>query len=231
MIIKNILLLHIVTSSLFAFDQIVVVLADSMKTSNASLQRYELSDNGYLKYGSPISVNLGKKGLAWKRNPLIKLHNPQYKKEGDLKAPAGVFKLTTLYGYQKSVDTQLDYIKSSDNLICIDDVNSKYYNKIRKIDSSLHVSSFEWMKRDDNLYKYALVVDYNAKKIKNAGSCIFMHIEKSAQSATAGCSSMSEDSLQTLVNWLDKDKQPLLVQIPKTSCLQYQRIFDGIDCS
>ena len=43
------------------------------------------------------------------------------------------------------------------------------------------------MKRDDNLYKYGIIIEYNTNPvIKGNGSAIFMHIWKGENVPTAG---------------------------------------------
>jgi len=228
---KYMLIISILSSSLFSFEQIVVVIADNLDSNRATLQSYELHEDTYHKYADSFEVNLGTNGLAWRKNPFIVIKDALYKKEGDLKSPAGIFKLSTVYGYAPSIQTAMDYTPSSENLICIDDTSSHHYNSIQKIDSALNISSFEWMKREDKLYKYAIFVEHNSDKVDGDGSCIFMHIQKAISASTAGCTSMHETQLKELIMWLDKKKQPLLVQIPKSKCLKYERIFNGIDCS
>ena len=44
---------------------------------------------------------------------------------------------------------------------------------------------------------------------KGAGSCIFIHIKKVP---TAGCTVMSEPQIKEIIQWLDINCNPLLVQ-------------------
>ena len=62
---------------------------------------------------------IGKNGLTIK------------KKEGDGKTPKGIFKLGIAFGmHDIKIDKSMKYIKINKNLYWIDDVNSKYYNKL-----------------------------------------------------------------------------------------------------
>jgi L,D-peptidoglycan transpeptidase YkuD (ErfK/YbiS/YcfS/YnhG family) len=45
------------------------------------------------------------------------------------------------------------------------------------------------------------------------GSCIFIHVEKSKDAPTAGCTSMKLEDITKIVHWLDKSKNPILIQI------------------
>jgi len=84
-----------------------------------------------------------------------------------------------------------------------------------KFGRSGNEKSFEYMKREDAQYELGIVVEYNINATKGRGSCIFMHVQKSENTATAGCTSMSFINLQKIATWLDKSKNPILIQITK----------------
>jgi len=195
-------------------EQLIVVTTKNWSTPNGHLQRYEKSSHGWHKVGKSISIKLGRNGLGWGRG----LHSiPKgakiIKKEGDGKAPAGIFTLKQAFGYQPFVvNYPYEVYRSTDH--CVDDSKSKYYNKI--IDSSKvkkDYKSFEHMKFPKDYYKYGIVVNHNhideAGAVKGAGSCIFMHIKKVP---TAGCTVMNESEMKEIIRWLDADKNPLLLQ-------------------
>ena len=135
------------------------------------------------------------------------------KKEGDGKAPAGIFQLKQAFGYQPFViKYPYEVYRSTDH--CVDDIHSKFYNKI--VDSSkikADYKSFEHMKFPKDYYKYGIVVNHNhideEGAMKGAGSCIFIHIKNIP---TAGCTVMSESELKEIIKWLDAESEPLLVQ-------------------
>ena len=71
------------------------------------------------------------------------------------------------------------------------------------------------MKLNNYQYKYGITVNHNPDQIKNAGSCIFMHIRSGTGKGTAGCTAMKESEIMTILKWLDKKQKPLLLQLPK----------------
>ena len=75
----------------------------------------------------------------------------------------------------------------------------------------------EFMKRDDLQYELGIVVEHNKEAVSSRGSCIFIHVQKAKNTGTAGCTSMSLNELKKIVNWLDEKKNPILIQIPKSS--------------
>ena len=195
----------------FSSQQIVLVVADDFNSSTALLSTYE----GNKRLLANIPVNIGKKGLGWWQEERTISHDAHesVKKEGDKKAPAGVFQLTYIFSYYKLHNTKLPFLHATHELICVDDANSKDYNRIVK--KSNDAKSFERMLRKDDLYEYGVVVGYNQKGVKNAGSCIFLHIERGENIPTVGCTSMKKEYLIKIIQWLDKNKDPILIQVPK----------------
>ena len=219
--IKSFLIIASLSILLFSSEQIVLVVADDMNSSHAKLACYE----GEHQVFQTMPVNLGKNGLGWgvasaqfKKNPAEPL-----KYEGDKKAPAGIFPLTHIFGYALKSNYDLPYLHADKNLICVDDTHSNFYNQI--IMAHGDEKSFEYMKRKDGQYKLGIVVDYNKKGVKGRGSCIFIHIQRAPKAPTVGCTSMSEKNIQKIANWLDKKKNPVLIQIPKESAKEVIKLY------
>ena len=194
--------------------QLLVVTTKNWSTSNGMLQRFQKEGRSWQKVGKAISIKLGRNGLGWGTGLHSTPKNAKYiKKEGDGKAPAGIFNLKQAFGYAPfKVDYPYEVYKETDH--CVDDVNSKLYNTIvdsRKV--SIDYKSKEHMKFPKDYYKYGIVVNHNhideKGSIKGAGSCIFIHIKKVP---TAGCTVMNESEMKEIIGWLDPKDKPLLVQ-------------------
>ena len=229
---KHLFLSLLLFLQLTASEQIILVVSQDFNTSTAILQRYELKAERYQSVGDQVIVNLGRNGLGWGLGKTTIPHQadePQ-KREGDGRAPAGIFALNTVFGYPSTVDTSMPYLQAKPDLICIDDSHSEHYNQILPIDSTLIIQSFEWMKREDELYALGVTVEHNQDQQPRQGSCIFLHIEKAKGSPTAGCTSMSEEDLKSIVQWIKPQKEPLLVQIPQEYCSKINKQFNGIKC-
>ena len=131
------------------------------------------------------------------------------KREGDGKTPSGIFTLGIAFGYDSWVATKMPYRQATDDDFWVDDVNSEDYNKWVK--GEPNAASQEKMKRDDDQYKYGVVIEYNTHPIvKGNGSAIFLHVWKPGES-TSGCVAMSEEMVLKILGWLDPDKKPLIV--------------------
>lgn len=214
--------------------QCVVVVAANWNSTTGVLRAFErknAQDNWQMR-GPEISVVLGKKGLGWGRGVVNQDHGAKPSKiEGDNKAPAGIFRLGSVFGYAppKSASwVKLPYLPLTKNIEGVDDPRSRHYNRL--VDRS-KVARVDWrssekMRRDDDLYKWGVVVDHNPAAIPRAGSLIFFHIWKNSASPTAGCTAMPEKDLVKLIRWLSPAARPILVQMPRDNYAAFQSKFD-----
>lgn len=227
---KSLLLLLLLVFSGSAHEQMLLVVADTMDAPTAQLQRYEYHANRWQKTGRPERVNLGRNGLGWGIGIQTLPHAPTdpEKYEGDGRAPAGIFALGPVFGSADTLPTAMPYLQTTGDLICIDDSRSEHYNRIVPIKPNLRFGSFEWMRREDGLYRLGVVVGHNPDALPGQGSCIFLHIERAAGSGTAGCTSMPSKALASIIRWLDPAKEPLLVQVPKKSMPWVSKRFNGV---
>lgn len=206
-------------------NQMILVLTDSIKATSGNLfylERENLESEWKIA-NKKINVVIGKNGLGWGRG----LHTiPQkskfpIKREGDGRSPAGVFKLSSVFGYakpEKMQNLKMPYIHLTKNIECIDDSNSKYYAKIvnRKKVENVDWQSSEKMSSSGIYYKLGIVVEHNRNPIKSgSGSCIFIHNWGNPNEATSGCTEMTPKKTKEIVYWLEKSKNPILVQLTK----------------
>ena len=198
--------------------QLLVIEAQSLNSSTANLQAYERVDGTWAKVFEAIPVNLGRNGLGWDSIDLAQDKEEVLKYEGDGKAPAGLFSLSGFFGY-KGEDFNFPYQKLTTSDICVDDSDSKHYNKLLKTQDTKAFKSFEKMRRDDNLYALGIIVDYNKKGLKKRGSCIFIHIQRAENSPTSGCTSIQREDLLRIMKWLEVSKKPMLLQLPSAKFL------------
>lgn len=211
--------------------QIILVVTSDWNDSTGSLQTFERNKLGddWTAASNTIPVNVGKNGLGWG----IGLHgeavdNGPVKKEGDGKAPAGVFGISEVFGYASADSAKLfkmPYEPLSSIIQCVDDAKSQYYNLL--LDST-DVKNADWkshevMNGSDSLYLWGAFVEHNiTPRIEGGGSCIFLHVWEGPGRPTAGCTSMQLSNLITILRWLDPIKNPVLVQLPKN---EYKRLW------
>ncbi len=170
------------------------------------------------KIKDSFAIVVGRAGLAKdaQTNVAIAADLP-VKKEGDGKSPAGIFPLGQVFSYHDLHHLHMPF-KQVDTLChCVDDPSSVYYNTLVVADTAKQVyNSFEYMKRHDDFYEYGIWVLYNSQPVVvRNGSCIFIHVWKNENSGTSGCTAMSKEHIIRLIYWLNKKKNPVLLQVVK----------------
>jgi len=219
-------------SPLSSSTQIVVVTTADWKSITGHAQLFERKKPGasWKEAGVPFEIVVGKTGLAWGSGLLtgsteIRKATDPLKREGDGKAPAGVFRLSKAFGYapQPPAGVKLDYVSLSPSIECVDDTASRYYNRIEdRASVTPDWNSSEHMRRSDELYRWGVVVDHNADPPQaGGGSCIFMHIWRGPGQGTVGCTAMPQAKIEALLAWIDPSSHPLLIQMPRA---QYQAL-------
>lgn len=212
-------------------EQLIVVVTDDWAAPEGELRRYERVGGGatWHEVGEPAPVMVGRTGSAWG----IGLHPAQsvgpQKREGDGRAPAGVFALGIAFGYANSATTALPYRGTSRSDYCIDVPASPLYNRIvdaREVGESAVAGSTEPMRRDlhangDQRYRLGFVIEHNPEAHAGAGSCIFAHLWKAPGEPTAGCTAMADGVMEQLLGWLDPRRAPVFVLLPQS---EYQRL-------
>lgn len=150
---------------------------------------------------TPMKGVIGRNGFA----------PPGKKREGDGKTPSGIFPFGTVFGYEPSFPTRMPYRQATVDDLWVDDVHADDYNRWVK-SGATNASSFERMRREDDLYKYGIVVEYNTNPvIKGYGSAIFFHLWKGRGKPTEGCIALTEENLIMVIKWLDPAARPLVV--------------------
>lgn len=202
-------------------QQLVVVTTDDWGGIQGQLRAFVRTDDGWQAQPISSAVTIGRTGSAWG----IGLHPAQpgqQKKEGDGKAPAGIFALTSGFGYAAITGLEIPYQQMQRSHYCMDVNDSAYYNQI--VDASIVgdeavKGSSEGMRRDlhygDELYRQGVFVAHNPQNIPGAGSCIFLHLWRGEDKPTAGCTAMPGEVMDELIRWLDADEAPAMVLLPR----------------
>ena len=186
---------------------------------NKSTQALLVIDNGSLFFTEIKVYALDKKGNNWETafgpvNAVIGRNgfaNVGRKREGDGKTPAGIFSIHLTFGYDEVINTKMPYRQALVDDIWVDDPNTDDYNRWVKKQET-HAVSYEKMRRDDNLYKYGIVIEYNTNPvIKGHGSAIFFHVWGGEDITTEGCVAVSEQDIVKILAWLDPQASPVII--------------------
>jgi D-alanyl-D-alanine dipeptidase len=204
-------------------QQMLVVTTPGWDNVDGSMRLFEKHDGKWQPVGDAFPIVVGKSGLGWDGiTEAASAAAERVKKEGDGRSPAGVFKISELFGFEPSMEAKLPYQPLTEYVECVDDKSSMSYNQIVDLKEVPHPdwNSSEKMRTIEQ-YQIGAVVDYNSPKVPGAGSCIFLHIWKGPGRGTAGCTAMNEAKVRELAGWLDAKKNPVLVQLPEP---MYERV-------
>jgi D-alanyl-D-alanine dipeptidase len=199
----------------------VVVTTPDWSATTGVLHRFtrELPRGAWVPVGAEVPIVVGRTGLAWGDAALATNGQP-VKHEGDGKSPVGIFPLDTAFGFaprDSMAALRLPYVQLQPGSDCVDDEQSSYYNTV--VDRA-RVPRVDWNSaehmRQIGVYRIGVIVGYNAMPpVRGRGSCIFLHIWSGPASVTAGCTAMDASALDTLMHWLDRDRRPVIVQLPE----------------
>lgn len=169
-------------------------------TSQAKLTVWKGQNDKWRQVFAPMSASIGRAGFA----------PSGQKREGDGRTPVGVYWLGHAFGYAPAAATKLSYRQATENDFWVDDPESAMYNKW--VTRKPRLGTFERMKRDDDLYKYGVVIEYNTEStVPGEGSAIFMHVWRGPDAPTSGCVALSEKNLLKLLKWLDRMQKPVII--------------------
>ena len=129
-----------------------------------------------------------------------------FKREGDGATP--IKSMSCLSGYYKyhrrfRARSKLPMRPISTNLGWCDESDHACYNQAVKLPFS---SSHEIMLRDDILYDFVIVLDWNIKSRKrNCGSAIFFHVAKPGYPPTQGCIAICRQDMIRMLPLIGKN--------------------------
>ena len=211
--------------------QAIVGVTSGWNSSHVTLHIYQKNGSTWQLVGAPWKGRLGKNGLAWGYglHPSTSSSSP-IKKEGDKRAPAGIFKIGGAYGYAQQIKKTpyLKYHKITTKDLWVEDTNSPHYNKHLVIP---HTPKTSWekkaqMRQGDYAHALKLYIAHNdaimgGKPIPGRGSAIFFHIWRGGGSkSTAGCTTMDKAKLSQMISLIDPNKKPVYILLPQSEYVQ-----------
>jgi L,D-peptidoglycan transpeptidase YkuD (ErfK/YbiS/YcfS/YnhG family) len=157
---------------------------------------YQRGANGWSQVFGPWSSYIGRNGVA----PI------GAKREGDGRAPSGVFGFDFMFGVDADPGTRYQYRRiTGPNIVWDDDSSSANYNEWIDTNTASGGANPEPMDTTPS-YLYGVVIGYNDARTPNLGSGIFLHV--SHDSPTSGCISLPLGDVVDLLRWLDPAQSP-----------------------
>lgn len=202
--------------------QLIVGIAPDWNSIHGKLRLFE-RDNARAPWRpvSPAtSVLFGKTGLAWGSGISGQDEQGLRKTERDGRAPAGIFRMGKIYTYDAQLPAGADYpfhqVTRAD--AWVDDVSSPNYNKFVTIpdpDNPPPWFEKQKMRHGDFAYRWLVEIRHNSDPpAPGQGSAIFFHIRRGVNRPTAGCTTMAENDLVRLIQWLRAPRNPCYVLLP-----------------
>jgi D-alanyl-D-alanine dipeptidase len=178
--------------------RLVLVTADTFKSTTASVQRFERTSpkTPWQIAGGPATALIGYKGVAWAHAfRKFARAGETVKVEGDKRTPAGLYKIGHSFGF--AVSDRSGYLRITDDTTCVDDLSSPAYNTITsraKVGRKVHGEDMRLVPE----YARGLLIDYPSNRKARAGSCIFIHLQLPGKTGTNGCVALPEPQLEAV---------------------------------
>lgn len=200
--------------------QLIVSIAPGWEDTRGKLLLLERTQEGWRPASPVIAVLYGKHGLAWGRGVPGTEERGIQKREGDGRAPAGLFALGRIFGDDPKLPDGADfpYHQVTARDTWIDDPKHPLYNRHVVIDDLAHPPPWyekHRMRVGDAAFRWRVEIRHNAEPpVAGAGSVIFFHIRRGPDRKTAGCTVMAEEDLLTMIRWLRAERKPHYVLLP-----------------
>ena len=210
--------------------QLILGIAPTWNSMRGDLGLFERPRGGEWKaVAGPFPVLFGKNGLAWGTGLAGQNESGLRKKERDGRAPAGVFEVGQVFGYDAHLPPGADYPyhQVTDADVWSDDPRSPNYNRHIVIDPKNPPDNYshEKMRSGDFAYHWLIEIRHNSNPpVPGVGSAIFFHIRRGANRSTTGCTTMAEDNLVKVITWLRANRHPCYALLPDA---EYQKKWSG----
>ena len=196
--------------------RLVLVETPTFTSSSATITTYERKSptGDWRKVGEPARAKVGRAGVGW-GHPYRDLAKPgePIKREGDKRAPAGVFSLSRPFGFGSS--NLFDYMQlEKGQHFCVDDDASDHYSRIVNSKTAGAETSGERMWAID-LYRKGILVDYPTSRTEKAEFGILSSRWSGPDTPTVGCVAASEPTVKRLQKWVnDPDAKAVIAIVP-----------------
>ena len=175
------------------------MVASSTRSTTATLQAWNRAPGGgWLPSGGAVYAHVGSAGLT--TTPARDVGHPD-RKLRVTQASAGA-----------NPGTTLPYFVAGPQDWWVSDVSSRFYNthQICSTACPFDTAAGENLYQAGYVYAYAVVIDYNRFPAQaGAGSAFFLHVTDGGP--TAGCVSIPQATLVSLLSWLDPSAHPRIL--------------------
>jgi D-alanyl-D-alanine dipeptidase len=193
--------------------RLLLVVPATMHSTTAYARRFSRNSPRapWRPAGGPFTALLGYRGVGWAHAyRRFAAKGEPIKVDGDLRVPAGVFRVGRSFGFAPS--RRAGYLRLVPGVTCVDDPRSRAYNTITtraKVGWRVHGENM-WRVRQ---YGQGLLVDYPTNRAARAGSCIFIHLWLKNANGTHGCVALPPKRVAAMQTFAQRGA--VLAVIPK----------------
>jgi L,D-peptidoglycan transpeptidase YkuD (ErfK/YbiS/YcfS/YnhG family) len=186
-------------------SQVITVVAGSTGSTTAVLQAWvRAPGGGWLRWGPALTAHVGSAGLT------------SHPSESLSATPIGSFTLTRAFGHDANPGSGLPYHQTTPADWWISQYGGAYasiYNTMQTCSGSCPFAQGdpnEHLYYETPFYNYAVVINYNTGPVvPGAGSAFFLHVTNGT--ATAGCVSIPQTNLVSIMKWLSPSAHPRIL--------------------
>lgn len=187
--------------------QVIVVHAPTAATTSASLDTFVRPSQGWVRAYPTMAARIGSQGFS------------DHHREGIPTTPTGVYAIgATMYGIRPDPGLRYAYHRIVANDWWNENPDSSAYNTFQHTATNPGGES-EALWLQTVAYRYFAFIRYNVPAVPGAGSAIFLHVGTGGP--TAGCVSLSEANLLTVLQWLNPAANPRIVLSPDSALSRY----------
>jgi L,D-peptidoglycan transpeptidase YkuD (ErfK/YbiS/YcfS/YnhG family) len=180
--------------------EVITVVAPSASSTTATVQAWDKTAGGWVPHGAAIAAHVGSAGLT------------THPSESVSATPIGSFTLSRAFGYDANPGTGLTYHQTTSADWWISQAGP-LYNTMQTCSGSCPFTQGdpnEHLATTRPEYAYAVVIEYNtAPVVQGAGSAFFLHVTDG--SPTAGCVSIPQAQLVSIMQWLNPAAAPRIL--------------------
>ena len=206
-------------------ERLVLVLGSGLDARAATVRFMERRGERWHASGEPKAAALGVGGMAW--SWAAKAYAPsgeRVKIEGDKRTPAGFFRLGKPFGFSARNVPAYVGLRPGQHY-CVDDLHSPLYNTVVAKASAGEASGEDMAAIA--LYRQGLFVDYPTNREAKGGSCIFVHVRRSAKAGTVGCVALAERDVTAMQDWA-REKPTVIGILPSAAWDRLRGCFPGL---
>lgn len=183
--------------------QVITVVAPSTGSATATVRAWTLKGSKWVAHTPSIAGDVGSDGLSTQPS------------ETRSATPIGSFTLTQAFGADANPGTSLPYLQTDPADWWISQ-SGPLYNTHQRCTGDCGFTQGapnEHLYFETPFYNYAVVIDYNTPNtgpvVQGAGSAFFLHVSNGTP--TAGCVSIPQADLMSIMRWLDSADHPRIL--------------------